>query len=277
MGFRNHSRGLTALALVLLWTLQSAGVAQTLSSSVIKWDDYTFRFTPSGQAAQVLDSHGKVVGSILAMNGELQVIPLPGVDSDKLKQSFADWKVYNSRTHGGGSSGSSPGAAAEAGAACTAVQGAYYMSDSGWKPLTLVDMHRDRGMSLSGGLRDMAHNPFNARAGQTNIMTITNPSSHVTVGQHPKFCMAIPVAVSTDNVVIGSLDVKDGHREIESLVSARNSAGTWIPESRVHKVTVNRVSDNVVEITTQDALPPGQYVLAGSATAGVGTYDFGVQ
>jgi hypothetical protein len=139
------------------------------------------------------------------------------------------------------------------------------------------DLQHGRGSSLSGGFKDLASNPFNARAGQTHIVTLSNPTSHVTVGAHPTFCMGIPVSISTDNIVIANLDVKGDHREIESLVSSRNSAGTWIPQNRVRKVQVKRISDGAVEITPQDELPPGQHVLAGSVTAATGTYDFTVQ
>lgn len=45
-------------------------------NEVIKWDDYTFKFGPSAQMAQVLQGD-KVVGSILMMNGSLQVLPTP--------------------------------------------------------------------------------------------------------------------------------------------------------------------------------------------------------
>ena len=53
--------------------------------------------------AQVFEG-GKVVGTILTMNGDQQVLPLPGTDSDKLKKSFADYKAFNARSHGGSSS-----------------------------------------------------------------------------------------------------------------------------------------------------------------------------
>ena len=70
----------------------------------VKWDDYTFRFIGSGQSAQVYEG-GKIVGTILTMNGEQQVIPLPGIDSDKLKKSFDDYKAFTARSHSQGSSG----------------------------------------------------------------------------------------------------------------------------------------------------------------------------
>ncbi len=73
------------------------------SAGEVKWDDYVFKFNPSGTMAQVFEG-GKVVGTILTMNGDQQVLPLPGTDSDKLKKSFADYKAFNARSHGGGSS-----------------------------------------------------------------------------------------------------------------------------------------------------------------------------
>ncbi|PWT84924.1 MAG: hypothetical protein C5B58_03930 [Acidobacteria bacterium] len=74
----------------------------------IKWDDYTFKFLPGGQMAQVLGADGKVAGTILMMNGELQVMPLPGTDGDKLKKSFEDWKAFQKRSGGGGISAAPP-------------------------------------------------------------------------------------------------------------------------------------------------------------------------
>jgi hypothetical protein len=50
-------------------------------NEVVKWDDYTFKFGPSAQMAQVLQGD-KVVGSIIMMNGSLQVIPLPDADGE---------------------------------------------------------------------------------------------------------------------------------------------------------------------------------------------------
>ena len=69
----------------------------------VKWDDYTFKFNPTGTMAQVYEG-GKVVGTILTMNGQQQVVPLPGTDGDKLKKSFQDYKAFNARSHSGNSS-----------------------------------------------------------------------------------------------------------------------------------------------------------------------------
>lgn len=81
----------------------SQGRPQT-GASEVKWDDYTFKFTPTGTMAQVFEG-SKVVGTILTMNGELQVIPMPGTDADKLKKSFEDYKVFSARSHAGNSTG----------------------------------------------------------------------------------------------------------------------------------------------------------------------------
>ncbi len=60
----------------------------------VKVDDYTFKFLPGNQMAQVLDANGNVIGTILSMNGDLQILPtVTGADADKLKKSFQDWKA----------------------------------------------------------------------------------------------------------------------------------------------------------------------------------------
>jgi hypothetical protein len=69
----------------------------------VKWDDYTFKYNPPGTMAQVFEG-GKVVGTILTMNGDQRVIPLPGPDSEKLMKSFDDYKAFQARSHSGGSS-----------------------------------------------------------------------------------------------------------------------------------------------------------------------------
>jgi hypothetical protein len=82
-------------AITLAMVLSCYG--QTVNpNEVVKWDDYTFKFGPSAQMAQVLQGD-KVVGSILMMNGSLQVIPLPDADGEKLKKSFEDWKTFSAR------------------------------------------------------------------------------------------------------------------------------------------------------------------------------------
>ena len=79
-------------------------------NSEVKWDDYTFKYNQTGTVAQVFEG-GKVVGTILTMNGEQQVIPLPGTDSEKLKKSFDDYRAFSARSHAGGNSTGTPAAA----------------------------------------------------------------------------------------------------------------------------------------------------------------------
>jgi hypothetical protein len=95
----------------------AGGPAPTLASGPpggqVSWDDYTFKFDASGNMAQVFEG-GKVVGTILAMNGDLRVLPMPGTDADKLRKSFDDYKAFASRSH-------SPGGTATVAAAPPAV------------------------------------------------------------------------------------------------------------------------------------------------------------
>lgn len=101
------------LAVFALVAVSYGQAAQSsLAGQTIKWDDYIFKFSPSGLTALALNNSGKLVGSILVMNGEMQVHPLTGPDIDKLKKSFEDWKTYNARL-GSGSNPASPASAAE--------------------------------------------------------------------------------------------------------------------------------------------------------------------
>jgi hypothetical protein len=84
-------------------TATSSTAPPQAANAEVKWDDYTFKFDQSGTMAQVFEG-GKVVGTILTMNGQQQVIPLPGPDADKLKKSFEDYKAFNARSHSGNSS-----------------------------------------------------------------------------------------------------------------------------------------------------------------------------
>jgi hypothetical protein len=75
-----------------------------------------------------------VVGSIIMMNGSLQVMPLPDADGEKLKKSFEDWKAFNARSHSGG--GAAAGGSAEP--SCPADYAPHYLDGSAWKPMTVV-------------------------------------------------------------------------------------------------------------------------------------------
>src|SRR5581483_6222447 len=66
----------------------------------VNWDDYTFKFDPSGTMAQVFQG-GKMVGTILTVNGQQRVVAMPGTDAAKLQKSFSDYKAFSARTHTG--------------------------------------------------------------------------------------------------------------------------------------------------------------------------------
>jgi len=58
------------LVVVITQGLLSTVCAQTKPGrrnafTEIKWDDYTFKFLPGNQMAQVLDANGHVIGTIL--------------------------------------------------------------------------------------------------------------------------------------------------------------------------------------------------------------------
>jgi hypothetical protein len=80
------------------------------TSGDVTWDDYVFKFDPSGRTAHVLES-GRLVGMIHTMNGVQQVMPLPGADADKLKKSFEDYKAFNASNHSGNIAAATPAAA----------------------------------------------------------------------------------------------------------------------------------------------------------------------
>jgi hypothetical protein len=69
-------------------------------NAVVKWDDYTYKFDRSGTMAQVFEG-GKVVGTILNLNGQQRILPLPGTDATKITKSFEDYQAFSARSHGG--------------------------------------------------------------------------------------------------------------------------------------------------------------------------------
>lgn len=73
------------------------------ANAVVKWDDYTFKFDLTGTMAQVFEG-GKVVGTILNVNNQARVIPMPGTDAEKLTKSFNDYLAFSARSHSSGSS-----------------------------------------------------------------------------------------------------------------------------------------------------------------------------
>ena len=139
--------------------------AQTVKpSEVVKCDEYTFKFGPSAQMAQVF--HGdKGVGSIIMMNGSLQVMPLPDADGEKLKKSLEDWKAFNARSHSGG--GAAAGGSAEP--SCPADYAPHYLDGSAWKPMTVVvSTKRPPGQYVLGGPATIGVYDFGVEANKAN-------------------------------------------------------------------------------------------------------------
>jgi hypothetical protein len=79
----------------------SAGGAPRASSSPgeVQWDDYTFKIIQAGQMVQAFQG-GRVVGTILNMNGQERVVAQPDTDADKLKKSYDDYLAFTARSHG---------------------------------------------------------------------------------------------------------------------------------------------------------------------------------
>lgn len=276
-------RRIPAIACLVLAMVALSGYGQSsLANQTVKWDDYTFKFLSTGQSAQVFDDNGKVAGTILFMNGELQVIPMPGTDQDKLKKSFADWKSFYTRSHGpAGASGAvattaNSGGSGEPSVPCPSTYGASYFDGAAWKTMLLaVSLPKERDVSLKQGFKDIGRNPLSAMAGTAGRMVVTrykDSSAPLTLGPRPSFCIMIPANFNPSQILIGVVDVKKDHREVEQAVSTRES---WLPPNRVQAVDIKRISDTVVVVAPKTPLAPGQYVLGGPPMVGV--YDFGVQ
>jgi len=196
-----------------------------------------------------------------------------------------------SRVTANGASGAMPGASAAplaarpataamtsppgdpaSGPPCPATAMFNYFDGSAWKPMMqAVALPRERGMSLKGGFKDIAHNPLNPSAGQTNIYRYKEASAPLTLGQKPRFCVTVPPNYNPSQILIGEVEVKKDHREIEQL----RSANAWLPQKDVRAVDAKRIAPTVVEVTPQQPLAPGQYIIGGYPTVGI--YDFGVQ
>jgi hypothetical protein len=69
----------------------------------------------------------------------------------------------------------------------------------------------ETGASVGDGLKALARNPFNSRAGLTSILTFKNPAAGLTLEASPRFCVFIPANVDPTVVMIGSLEVKKDH------------------------------------------------------------------
>jgi len=168
----------------------------------------------------------------------------------------------------------SPGAASRP--PCSPAVGAVaYWDGNAWKPMVMAaHLGRDTGVSIKDGLK----NPFNRRAGFTSIVTFKNPAATLTLGGTPSFCVFVSPNTDPTVVMIGEIDVKKDHRELETCAgpcaSRGRSADDWMPAKRSQPVDIKRLSDNTVEITLKMPLKPGQYIIGGPPL--IGYFDFGV-
>ena len=157
---------------------------------------------------------------------------------------------------------------------CPSAYGLSYFDGSGWKPMMLaVIMPKEQGESLKEGMK----NPLNPMRGRTLITRYKDPAAPLTLEASPRFCVRIAPNYNPSNILIGRIDVKKDHRELETspYKGFQEAADSWMPAKRVQAIDIKRISDTVVEVTPQKPLPPGQYILGGPPM--IGMYDFGVQ
>lgn len=161
---------------------------------------------------------------------------------------------------------------------CSSTMGMNYWDGSGWKLMTAAShLGGDEGVSFKQGLK----NPFNPMGGRTRILTFKNAAAALTLDAKPSFCTPVLPGVDPTVIMIGSLDVKKDHRQLETCVgacasSAKRSTDDWMPPRHIQPVEIERLSDTTVEITPKEPLKPGQYLLGGPGAL-IAYYDFGVE
>jgi len=99
---------------------------------------------------------------------------------------------------------------------CSSALGVNYWEGSGWKLMTMAShMGGDQGISFKQGLK----NPFNPMAGKTQIITFKNSTAALTLDAKPSFCVSILPSLDPSVIMIGALDVKKDHRQLETIAS----------------------------------------------------------
>jgi len=163
-----------------------------------------------------------------------------------------------------------PAASAQKNAsACPPTSMANYWDGTSWKPLTQAeDLMAKRDFSFKEAMK----RPLDPSGGNTTIRRFKGLQAPLTLGPQPKFCFNISVNQKAD-AIIGSLDVKDGDRQIELKRSDKYSSIAMVPARKSVDVDVTRISDTSFEATPKQPLPPGQYLIN---ELGVMNYDFGV-
>lgn len=150
-----------------------------------------------------------------------------------------------------------------------------YWDGSAWQAMVMTS-HVGSGSGIS--MREALKNPLSHRAGITQIVTFKNPDASLTLGPRPVFCALVGPSSDPSAIMIGTLDVKKDHRELETCAGPCASKGRgsddWMPEKRVQPAEIKRTSTNTVEITPKNPLQPGQYLIG--APPFMGYFDFGV-
>jgi hypothetical protein len=146
---------------------------------------------------------------------------------------------------------------------------ANYWDGSSWKPLRTPELlNGERGFSFHEAMK----NPFNNMRGNTSIIKYKGIESATVVAPDVRFCFFVSTNM-TAQYLLGTLDVKDGYREIEYTQSDRGSEG-WLPIRRQKAITSQRASDTMIVVTPNEPLPAGQYVIGTNAQI---IYDFTVR
>jgi len=251
------------LVVVITQGLLSTVCAQTKPGrrnafTEIKWDDYTFKFLPGNQMAQVLDANGHVIGTILDQGGDLRLLPtVTGADADKLAKSFQAWKDSGGEAALGYKvtkppSGSAPAASSSAKPGLT-VDGVISMVQAGLSDDLIIEKIHRSGQSFDLSADDMVRLK-NAKASDAVIKammeatpapaTAASPAS--TAAPQPVSSTAQPApASSTDaasnnsgksksgkgigSVFQGTSDILHG-RSVIDRVGLRNVLPQWDPQ-----------------------------------------------
>jgi hypothetical protein len=144
---------------------------------------------------------------------------------------------------------------------------ANYWNGTSWVPMRAPEMLNGKaGFSASDAIR----NPFNPNAGNTGIARFKGPESPITVDSSPTFCFF--AGNRSQDVLVGFVDVKADHREIEFHRQNRGPE-SWIPPNR-QKAATTKFVGNVAIVTLNEPLPAGQYIVGTNTFA---MYDFGVK
>jgi hypothetical protein len=153
---------------------------------------------------------------------------------------------------------------------CPPTSMANYWDGASWKPLTQAEnLMAKRDFSFKEAMK----RPLDPNGGNTNIQRYKGSEAPLTLGPQPKFCFNISVNEKPE-AIIGSLDIKDGNRQIELKRSDKYNSMAMVPARKSFDLDVTRTSDTSFEATPKQPLPPGQYLINEKSAM---NYDFGVK